>query len=455
VGVFGINLVIRRVQLRHSPVNKFVILFIFTGMLTLLNLFDAPNARLIDFGTKAAQLLLVTAVFFIISSLPLSEQDLKNVLHVWFLVAVVVAAYAVYQLLARLYDWPFAYLTLSNPSTGASGIQTGRRFDFTLGAAQAGRTLETFQYVQVSSFFREPTWLGSYLLSALILFGVLILNHKGHLVLFKPTRLVLTLSNKSRLNLLKLSRLNWLFLGILLVGLLLPVALGPYVSLVITLGLMYILRRFYPQRITKLILLLFVLLFFGGLLLSALGIDFFKVASARISGLFAGVIHGSEVGTSYPVRLERSLAALKVWASYPILGVGLNNTHYYTPAEITLTNNGWARLLSDQGLLGFGAMVLVLWTLLWGLRNSLKAVKLSSWWYFLIIGLSFVLISDIVDTFITFNWTHPVRWFTLAVANLVYIRTRVEFSPGVPEAMNTIGHSSDTSLSRSGQGQTL
>ena len=409
--VFGLNLVTHRTQLRRSPANQFVVFYIFSGLLSAVNLFTATTAQFIDFGTKAAQLLLVTAVFFVISSLPVSEQEFKSILKVWFIVAVIVAVYAVYQLFARAYDWPFAYLT---PTANRTGRQSGRAFAFaTLGGpATIGKvgTLATFQYAQVSSFFREPTYLGSYLLNALILFGVLIVSNRGHMLLFKS------------------SRLNWLFLSILLSGLLLPVALGPYFSLAATLGLMYALRRVYRLRITRLILLLPVLLFLGGLLLSGANIKFLEAAAARVSGLFGAIIHGSTHGTSFPVRLERNLAALKVWAHHPVFGVGLNNTHYYTPKGIELINNGWVQLLSAQGLVGFMAMVLVFWSLLRSLSNLLRKVDPSSWWYFLIVGLIFVLVSDIIDTFITFNWTHTLRWFTLAIANLGYIRARSEFS---------------------------
>ncbi len=411
VVVFGFNLLTHRIHLRHSPANQFVVFYIFSGLLSAINLFNATNAQLIDFGTKAAQLLLVTAVFFVISSLPVSEQELKNVVRVWFLVASMVAAYALYQLCARLYGWPFAYLT---PTANPTGRQSGRAFAFTVlgGPVALGRvgTLASFQYAQVSSFFREPTYLGSYLLSALILFGVLIVSNRGHMLLSKS------------------SRLNWLFLSILLLGLLLSVALGPYFSSAATLGLMYALRQFYRLRITRLILLLLGLLFLGGLLFSAIGIEFFEAVAARVSGLFGAIIHGSAHGTSFPVRLEYILAALKVWAHHPVFGVGLNNTHYYTPEGIELINNGWVQLLSAQGLIGFTAMVLVFWSLLRSLGNLLRKVDPSSWWYFLIVGLIFVLVSDIIDTFITFNWTHTLRWFTLAIANLVYIRARSEFS---------------------------
>mgnify|MGYP001132004790 CR=1 FL=1 len=410
VVVFACKLAIGRIRLRRSPANKFVAFYVYSGLLSAANLFNATDAQFIDFGTKAAQLLLVTAVFFVISSLPLGEQELKNILKVWFLVAFVVAAYAVYQLFARLYDWPFASLALSNPTTAPGGIQTARRFVLVGGELKwAGRGTAGIQYAQVSSFLREPSWLGSYLLSGLFLFGVLILSDKGHLVLLNS------------------SRLNWLFLGTLLLGLLVSVSLGAYASLLATLALMYAVQRVYRLRVTRSVLLLLVLLLLSGLLFSAIGIDFFGVASARLSGLFGAMVHGSGGGTSYGVRLERSLAALKVWVSNPLLGVGLNNTHYHTAEGISLISNGWAELLSSQGLIGFMAMVLILWSLLRGLHNLLKVVDPSSWWYFLIVGLLFVLVSDTIDTLFSHVWTHPLRWFTLSMANLVYIQASARF----------------------------
>jgi len=408
--VFALKLAVHRIRLRRSPVNKFVVFYIYTALFSAINLFNAERVQFVDFGTKAAQLLLVTTTFFVISSLPLSERELKNLLRTWFLIAFVVAAYAVYQLPARSYGWPFAYLALSNPSVAPGGVQTGRAFEFTASGVRTGRRLRAIEYAQVSGFFREPTWLGSYLLSALVLFGVLILSGKGRAVLFRS------------------SRLNRFFLSVLVLGLLLPVALGPYVSFAMTLGLMYMLRRSYRPKIIKLVLLLLILLLLGGLLASAAGIDLLRAISARVGQLLSAIAQGSTEGTSLSVRLQRTLAALKVWASHPLLGVGLNNTQFYTHG-VMLTNNGWARLLSDQGMIGFIAMALVLWSLLWGLNRLLWIITPSSWWHCLVVGFIFVLISDAIDTAITFNWTHPLRWFDLAMANLVYIQAGLRFTP--------------------------
>jgi hypothetical protein len=140
--------------------------------------------------------------------------------------------------------------------------------------------------------------------------------------------------------------------------------------------------------------------------------------------------------TSFRVRSECIFAALEVWASHPLLGVGLNNMPYHTDVcEFTL---GWAQLLVDQGLLGMTALILVFWTLFRGLSKLSKETHLPPFWSVMSIGLIFVLVSDIVDGVFTYNWVDLQRWFNLGIANLVYIQANSRLPVVIREVTSRI-----------------
>jgi hypothetical protein len=397
LGLFSLKLATGRLQLRLSPVSVFVVFFIYTGVLSAINLFNASNDQFIDFATKAAQLLLVLPVFFVVSSLPAGEEELRTGLRIWIFAALVTSVYAVYQLFARVYGWPFAYIELTNPSVAYGGDEA-RVYD---------------RYAEISSFLREPSYLGAYLIGPILLCSVFLLNGKGHVLLTKS------------------SILNWTLLAVLALALLLSGSQGAYVTLIATIGIMYATNRISRNSTTKLVMIFLVLLLASGVLLASLGVDFFGALSLRLKFLLLNIMDpaGTSEVTSFRVRAECSLAALGVWIAHPILGVGLNNMSYYTDVcDFTL---GWGQLLVDQGMLGFIALILVFWALLRGLSRLSKEPSLSPFWSLVIVGLIFVLISDIVNGAVCYNWVDPQRWFSLGIANLVYIQANSRLSKSV------------------------
>jgi hypothetical protein len=396
LGVFFLGFIANRCPLRRSPTNGFVVLFVYTGILSIINLFNfnTSNPQFVDFGTKAAQLLFAAAFFFVISSIPMSEKELRSSLRLWIFVALVISLYAIYQVFALIYGWPLAYIELTNPSVIYGG----------------GEARVIYGFAQVSSFFREPSYLGAYLLGPIILSVVFLLKDSGYLLLSKSLLM------------------NWMILALLFLALLLTSSQAAYLSLLATIGFMYAAGWVGRIRTTKVVMAFLVFFILGGLLLASFDIDFLSAISLRFRYLILNMMNPTETIeiTSFRVRSESILAALDVWASHPLLGVGLNNMRYHTDvAEFTL---GWAQLLVDQGLLGTAALILVFWTLLRGLRKLSKETRLPPFWSIISLGLIFVLASDVVNGIFTYNWVDLQRWFNLAFANLVYIQAKSRLS---------------------------
>jgi O-antigen ligase len=400
VGAAFFSILIGRLFFRRSPINLFVLLFAYSALISIFSLFSIYTNinEFIDYGTKTAQLMLALPFFFSISSLPLTEEQLKHVLRFWLMVALFVSIYALYQVFAIAFNWPFGSLAFNNPSVTYEGGQA--------------RVIQGFG--QVSSFFREPSYLGAYLLAPIILMGVFLLKGKANLILFR------------------VPWVNWGIITILLFALLLTSSQAAYLTLLITIASMYTISQVGRPQISKLILVLLILALVGGSLLSLFNIDFFGAIIYRFKYLLINMTHPSttlEI-TSYRVRTECMKAALEVWKDSPIIGVGLNTMSYRN--NICEFSLGWSQLLADQGLIGTLLMALIFGVLIRGLYKLSVDPAIQPFWSVLCLAVIFILISEIVDGIFTYNWVDLQRWINLAIANLVLIQARSSLKDKTP-----------------------
>lgn len=388
ITTFCLYLIAYKVSIHSSPANKFMLLLLYTGILSAINLFDGTNEQFIDFGTKAVQLVLVTILFFVISNVPADEKAITNIYRTWIVVASLVSLHALYQILARSLDLPFAYIELTNQS-------------FTLGP-QSARNIQGF--TQPSSVFVEPSFMVSFLAGPLIVSVVILLERKR---IFFHSGL-----------------LSAILFGIMVLAIVFTVAQGIYISLACTFLVLYMTRLIKANAILRVVIATLTLVIVGNLLLDNLGINFARAWSYRMRYLILNIqdpLNTAQV-TSFANRYQRILIALEIWMKRPILGVGLGNMEHYTSVA-AWSNSPWVQLLVEQGVIGVLALALLFWSLIRGLLWRLKMEPESSTWRLLIISALALLILDIFDGVFTLNWTHPQRGFTLALANLVYIQS--------------------------------
>ena len=95
---------------------------------------------------------------------------------------------------------------------------------------------------------------------------------------------------------------------------------------------------------------------------------------------------------------------------------------YYNPLNRSATNNAWAQLLVEQGIVGLIALLLVFGMLFWQISRLLALQRQKTFWRTALIAMLCILFLTLFDGLFTFNWTDPLRVFVLAMANLVYIQ---------------------------------
>lgn len=394
IAVFIASVAAGKSKLRTSSVNKFVVLYLTVSLLSLINLIDARVVQVVDFWTKAIQMLFAAGLFFVISSVMIGVEGFRGLLQVWIVTATFIALYAVYQLFARLYGWPLAYLELSNP-TFSYGYMTGRSI---------------IGYSQIQGVFKEPSWLASYLIGPITLTSVFILDGKDDWLL-------------SRSRLVNLSILFLLCGAFFVSG-----SAAGFITLVAVVGgasawavfhrvgFRYMVRLLQVGLLVLVPLTVFIVL--GGQeILSYFDERFGRIAERLVNLTFL------EGNTSLARRARGLLEGIRVWLEHPVLGVGMNNFVYHS-RSVVATQNAWAELLADRGALGFLSMLGIYGSaLVLLLRRWQRKISLTWPSGTLILGLVLILVSDMVNAFFTLTWVIPQRWFTLGLANLLILKT--------------------------------
>lgn len=381
-----------QVKLSSSPVTLFMLLYLVSGVISGTMVLGATTlAPFIDFFTKVMQLFLVTPTFFALSSLPGGAGTVKRLLKTWVMSGLVIALHTSYQIVAQIFDLPFASFTLTNPSIS---VTQGR---------QSARTI--FGYTQPTSIFQEPSYLAAFLGPCLILLIVFVLERRAHELLFKRTWQ------------------NWLALLALVVAVFLSNSQAILVGLVMTLLFLFGWGLVKRTRILILLVSIITVTLIVNQVLQIIGIDFLKATFYRYQYLLINIVDRSTTQvTSFADRYQGIQIGLTIWRQYPILGIGLGNVGYYNPLERVGTNNAWVQLLVEQGLVGLATLLGVFGLLVWQLTWLLRQAGQQTFWRAAIIAMLGILVLTMIDGLFTFNWVDPLRVFVLAMAHLVYLQ---------------------------------
>lgn len=320
-------------KLAKNPAILFYLLFLTATFISgLYPLLSGENVMIMQYFKTMLHFHFTFLIAAVLILYKFENDTWNRFIKVWLILSIGINVFGVYQIIARAFDLPFAWINLTNASFFSRNQNDVDEF------TQLSLRFEGF--FRATSFFSEPSALGAY--NALTLVFAIIPKFKG----FKPF--------------LKSNTLNNVVILLCIIGLLLAFSLtGATVVAVILFTILVNEKLNVFFRVIKVLPFIIIFIIAANMVVeNYAGISILELFGKRFGTLGSlltgggGYSHGIE-GESVNMRGENFTALFKIWQSSPYIGVGLGLT-YLSPFA-----DGWSfsdtsimAVLAELGLVG-------------------------------------------------------------------------------------------------------
>ena len=332
---------------------------------------------------------------------PISFKTWNTAIKIWLVISIFVNIFGIYQIVARAFDLPFAWLQLNN-------ISLMSRDTLQLDSFKQ-LSLQFQNFFRATSFFSEPSYLAIFNGFTLIFLVVPYVQSRSAF-----------LRSKFLTRLTFISSITAMFLTFSLTGLL--------AVLIIILLIILIERREYIKKIFGLILIaMCFIVVTDSIVSSKLDTSVLSLFEERISGIISGGTkrHKQISGESFTTRVNLANESFKLWKKSPLFGVGLGTHQYHHDTENTFGGYSALVALGEGGVIsfiGFCGMFFFLFYDSYKLKKRTEnledniGVRLQG----LIIYIMAVLFG--INFFTTNSFVTPALWHTLGLCfSILYI----------------------------------
>jgi len=277
----------------------------------------------------------VAFIGFIFYVKPPSIKTLENCLKIWLISSIAINFFGIYQIFARLYDLPLAYLDYNNVSNISRG-----RFESVEDFGQLSLKFENF--FRATSIFSEPSALASFNLM-IQTFCIVPFFQKQRFV-FQHKTLNITIFTFSILAIFFAFSLTGLF-GLFLIILFILifywketakyVFIGIFACAILIIGADLITREYFETSVIELF-------------------------AERISGILGFGRNSIIDGESFYGRFENSIYGVLHWLKSPITGIGIGQTFIFAKQSGQLfIDVSILAILSELGIIGFILFIMI------------------------------------------------------------------------------------------------
>lgn len=315
--VGGVNILLGRAgRFESNPIvtAAFLLFLVATFSIVGLAARGRIGAGLIDFLTVWGQIVIYGIAVVALSSVDWRPHHLRRLLISVLTVGTLIAAYAIYQAVARTLGLPFADLPWQGGAAGTFGT-----------------------FVRPQATLNEPSELAGYLLT--------------------PFLVSLSLST-TRSPFIKMSVAR-VACAIISLGFLVTFSLGSYLAVAGAIIVFAVIERDWVSAVRVGVWSLAAAVVLSGLLYFIVDTWFLRMMLQRVGGFFdtvAGttlVERGPHSGTSAPKRLYKTLASLEVWLDNPVFGAGLGGMEdAYRTSIAGQANSGFIEWLGERSGIG-------------------------------------------------------------------------------------------------------
>lgn len=264
---------------------------------------------------------------------PARIQILQKIVKIWLIIAIFINIFGAYQIFARAFDLPLAWIDYSNVSFTTRG-ELESMDDYRQLSLHFG------DFYRATSIFSEPSALASFNLFIIIFMLVPYVQRKEAFF-------------KSKL-------LNGIIFVSTVIGTFLTFSITGLLGLALVISAIFIIEKFKPiTAFSKFFVSLAILLVIAdGVVVSYLGTSVLDLFGRRVVGILnRDSAKGRHTpGESFEGRLDNIYQSVEIWELHPFFGIGLGNTFYNVTTDIKYSNYTPLALLAETGLIGFIAI---------------------------------------------------------------------------------------------------
>jgi O-antigen ligase len=306
----------------------FVALFLLLGLLSgLMPLLSMDQIYISQFLKTYIHLIFIALFTLICYTYQITPEVWEKVIKMWIIISIVINLYAVYQLFARMFDLPFAWIELSNVSLAVRGT-----LDQEVATSQLALRFKDFY--RATSIFSEPSTLAA---NNLIMLSFLITPY---------------FQNKAPY--IKSHFFNIIAVILCIMALFLTFALTAVLGLALIFAVILIMFR--SKRLKMILVYVFLgtaLIFVADHIVKTYTkISVYGLFEKRISSLLQTDKRKSEgmVGDSFGARAETAEMSIILMERNPLTGIGLGQTQYDTRFSYTYIDFSSFTVLAEMGV---------------------------------------------------------------------------------------------------------
>jgi O-antigen ligase len=301
---------------------------ILSGLAPLL---EGDPAAITQYFKTTGHFLYLWLFTFLCSVIRFDIRALTDVIKVTIFVSLFINIFGAYQVPARAFDWPFAWLELTNISIGGRSANV---------SGEMGQlSLRFGDFFRATSVFSEPSALAGF--CATVLTYMLMPFALGQRPFIRSSTFMIFAF---------IAMLTAMFLTFSLTGLLTG-------SLIVLAAVIFGQKERILRIISVLAVSIFVIIIVDAVVSSYAGISVANLFEERVTGILSGgkSVEGMS-GESFFTRWESIFIAFQIWTDYPLTGKGLG-LYAYADQAIKLgygfPDSTLAASLAELGIIGF------------------------------------------------------------------------------------------------------
>jgi len=315
------------------PAFWFLILLLISGILSSIpSILEGNQTIIIQYFKSSSHFYYFTLFALICAVYPIEIKEWSNVLKMWLILGLLIDVFAIYQIIARVYELPLAWISITNVNFSSRNGQPLEEVE--------QLSLRYGDFYRATSIFSEPSALGSFNTYIMAFLIIPVINKFKHLIKSKVF-IVFAIIACASSQLFTFSMTG--FVGFMLI----------LIAIIFLEKVKNVLRYTF-----MIIAFCLVVVTADAIFSNSLGVSVVELFTKRIQGLIHWGDTEKEVpGESFGVRLLSGQKAIDVWEEYPITGIGLGLSQYNKKNDLVFADFSSFAVLAELGTIGIFAFV--------------------------------------------------------------------------------------------------